>query len=67
MPENELIKAFKLFIYLFKAGYYRRYMVEKGDSNKWWYWDLTNEENLEKIRFNLRKQVKSPFTGAFII
>lgn len=50
LPENELTKAFRLFIYLFKEGYHRRYLDEKGDPNKWWYWDLSNDENLEKIK-----------------
>ena len=50
LPESELIKAFKLFIYLFKEGYYRKYSQERGDPNKWWYWDLSKNENLEKIK-----------------
>ncbi|MDA0844096.1 MAG: DUF5958 family protein [Bacteroidetes bacterium] len=50
LPENELTKAFKLFIYLFKEGYQRRYLKEKEDPNKWWYWDLSNDENLERIK-----------------
>lgn len=50
LPENELTKAFRLFIYLFKEGYHRRYLEEKDAPNKWWYWDLSNDENLERIR-----------------
>lgn len=50
LPENELTKAFRLFIYLFKEGYHRRYLKEKEDPNKWWYWDLSNDENLERIK-----------------
>ncbi len=50
LPENELTKAFRLFIYLFKEGYHRRYLDEKGDLNKWWYWDLSDQKNLEKIK-----------------
>ena len=53
LPENELVKAFKLFIYLFKEGYLRRYLEEKDNSNKWWYWDLSNHANLKKIRKGL--------------
>ena len=50
LPENELTKAFRLFIYLFKEGYYRRYIEEKGNPNKWWYLDLSDNENLERIK-----------------
>ena len=50
LPENELIKVFRLIIYLFKEGYCRKYSKEKGDPNKWWYWDLSKNENLEKIK-----------------
>lgn len=49
LPENELNKVFRLFINLFKVGYYRRYLEEQGDPNKWWYWDLSNIKNIEKI------------------
>lgn len=50
LPENELTEAFRLFIYLFKEGYHRRYLEEKDAPNKWRYWDLSNDENLERIR-----------------
>lgn len=52
LPENELGKVYKLFINLFKVGYYRRYLAEKGDSNKWWYWDLSDERNVERVQRN---------------
>ncbi len=50
LPENELTKAFRLFIYLFREGYHRRYLEEKEDPNKWWYWDLSNDKNLGRIK-----------------
>lgn len=50
LPEGELTKSFKLLIYLFKEGYSRRYLEEKGSPNKWWYWDLSDTENLKKIK-----------------
>jgi len=49
LPESELTKAFRLFIHLFKISYSRRYLFEKGNSNKWWYWDLSNQKNIDKI------------------
>lgn len=49
LPEHELCKSFKLFIHLFKIGYLRRYEEEKGNPSKWWYWDLSKEENLQQI------------------
>jgi hypothetical protein len=50
LPENELGKAFRLFINLFKVAYERRYYQEKDDSNKWWYWDLSDENKIKKIK-----------------
>jgi hypothetical protein len=50
LPEPELWKSFKLFIHLFKVGYLRRYKKEKNDPNKWWYWDLSQENNLKYIK-----------------
>lgn len=49
LPENELNKVFRLFINLFKVGYYRRYLQEQGHPHKWWYWDLSDIKNIEKI------------------
>ena len=47
---KEMSQAFILLINLFKVGYDRRFQLEKGDPNKWWYWDLSNEDNLSKIK-----------------
>lgn len=49
LPENELQKSLKLFLYLFRISYVRRYEQEKNDTHKWWYWDLSDDRNLEKI------------------
>ena len=49
LPEDELWKVYQLFLYLFKAGYERRFNAEKGDPNKWWYWDLGSRENIDLI------------------
>ena len=59
LPENELLKAFKLFIFLFKVAYKRRYIEEKNNPDKWWYWDLSNSITLQKIQHLLNKNTKS--------
>ena len=50
LPEYEMDKVFRLFIYLFKEGYVRRYLEEKGNPDKWWYQDLSKEENINRVR-----------------
>lgn len=50
LPETELTKVFILYLNLFKVGYKRRWMEEKDVANKWWYWDLSNQENILKIK-----------------
>jgi hypothetical protein len=49
LPENELNKAFILLLSLFKIAYQRRFKEEKDNPNKWWYWDLSDEKNIQKI------------------
>ncbi len=49
LPENELGKTFKLLLYLFQISYERRYEIEKNDMNKWWYWDLSDGKNIDRI------------------
>ena len=49
LPENEQEKAFRLLFNLFKIAYKRRYATEINNPNKWWYWDLTNSENLKRL------------------
>lgn len=50
LPENELLKAFVLLLSLFKIGYKRRFEIEKNNIDKWWYWDLSDNKNIEKIK-----------------
>lgn len=52
LPENELTKAFVLLLSLFKIAYKRRFVVEKDNPDKWWYWDLSNETNINRIPQN---------------
>lgn len=52
LPENELSKSLKLFLYLFQISYYRRFEKEKNDINKWWYWDLSDDKNIELLLKN---------------
>lgn len=49
LPENELTKAFILLLSLFRIAYKRRFAVEKDNPDKWWYWDLSYEENINRI------------------
>lgn len=49
LPANELWKVNQLLLYLFRVAYQRRYKREKGDPNKWWYWDLSNANTVQKI------------------
>jgi len=50
LPGDELEKVFILLMSLFKIAYERRFAVEKNNnSNKWWYWDLSEETNINKI------------------
>lgn len=49
LPENEQSKTFKLLLYLFQISYERRYEIEKNDINKWWYWDLSDDKNIDEI------------------
>ena len=49
LPENEMIKTFVLFMSIFKIAYSRRFKEEMNNINKWWYWDLSDNSNVERI------------------
>ena len=49
LPENEMIKTFILFMSIFKIAYSRRFKEEMNNINKWWYWDLSDNGNVERI------------------
>ncbi len=49
LPENELSKAFLLLLSLFRIAYRRRFLQEKNNPNKWWYWDLSDQKNIDKV------------------
>lgn len=49
LPENELMKSFVLLLSLFRIPYMRRFIDEKENSGKWWYWDLSDNEKVEII------------------
>jgi hypothetical protein len=49
LPENELTKACILLLSAFRIPYERRFEIEKGNY-KWWYWDLSIEENISKVK-----------------
>ena len=49
LPENEMGKIFILFMGIFKIAYSRRFKEEMNNINKWWYWDLSDNGNVERI------------------
>ncbi|MFC0779629.1 DUF5958 family protein [Flavobacterium sp. HJSW_4] len=49
LPENELNKSLILLLSLLKIAYMKRFETEKKDLYKWWYWDLSKDENIEAI------------------
>lgn len=50
LPENELDRVLVLFLSIFKISYQRRFILEKNNPDKWWYWDMSDEDNLKKIK-----------------
>ena len=50
LPEMELGKAFVLLLNLFRISYQKRFSVEKNHPNKWWYWDLSEDNNILEIK-----------------
>ncbi|MDZ4147699.1 MAG: DUF5958 family protein [Flavobacteriaceae bacterium] len=52
LPEAELSKSLRLLLGLFKVSYQRRFQAEKNNPDKWWYWDLSDERNVEKVLKN---------------
>lgn len=53
LPKNELTKVFVLLLNLFGIAYKRRFVAEKDNPDKWWYWDLSDERNINRILQNL--------------
>lgn len=49
LPESELEKVLILFMSLFKIAYLRRFVEEKNNPEKWWYWDLSIPNIEDKI------------------
>lgn len=54
LPNNEYLKSFILLLSLFKIAYNRRFQKERGNPDKWWYWDLSDEQNIDLILKNLQ-------------
>lgn len=49
LPVNELEKVCRLMLSLFKEAYQRRFQEEGGNSRKWWYWDLSTDDVVERV------------------
>lgn len=56
LPDNEIDKVFILFLSLFKVAYSRRFKLEKDNSDKWWYWDLSDNKKVNTIIFEYNKK-----------
>jgi hypothetical protein len=54
LPEAELEKVLVLLMSLFKMAYHRRFIEEKNNPDKWWYWDLSDNNNILKIESMLK-------------
>lgn len=52
LPKQEMTKVFLLLLSLFREAYQRRFLMEKNNPEKWWYWDLSDESNISRIRRN---------------
>lgn len=52
LPMNEWDKVLILLLNLFKIAYYRRFLNEKNNPDKWWYWDLSINENVCNVLHN---------------
>ncbi|MDQ0065127.1 DUF5958 family protein [Chryseobacterium lathyri] len=49
LPNNEQQKVLILLMSLFRIAYLRRFNKERNNPGKWWYWDLSQTENENKI------------------
>ncbi len=49
LPPHENEKAFILLMNLFKISYNRRFLIEKNNPNKWWYWDLSDQSKKNEL------------------
>jgi len=49
LPDNEMEKVLNLLLTLFKVAYFRRFKEEKNTAAKWWYWDLSDSQNVKRV------------------
>lgn len=49
LPDSESVKVLFLLLELFNISYKRRFNEEKNNPDKWWYWDLSDEDNVLKV------------------
>ena len=49
LPENEWRKILYLLLSLFRIAYQRRFNAEFNNPDKWWYWDLSDENKILEI------------------
>ncbi|GAB3767469.1 hypothetical protein GCM10028818_00320 [Spirosoma horti] len=48
-PEGDLVKPYKVMLYVFKANYQQRYATEKDSSATWRYRDFSKSETVQDI------------------
>ena len=52
LPEDEWRKILYLLLALFRIAYQRRFKAEFDNPDKWWYWDLSDENNILEMMKN---------------
>lgn len=52
LPENEWRKILYLLLALFRIAYRRRFKAEFNNPDKWWYWDLSDENKILEMMKN---------------
>ena len=52
LPENEWRKILYLLLSFFRIAYQRRFKAEFNNPDKWWYWDLSDENRILEIMKN---------------
>ena len=52
LPEDEWRKILYLLLALFRIAYQRRFKAEFDNPDKWWYWDLSDENKILEMMKN---------------
>ncbi|AKD55637.1 DUF5958 family protein [Spirosoma radiotolerans] len=63
-PEGDLVKPYKVLLYVFKANYQRRYAVEKDNSTMWWYQDFSKSKTAQDLLDTHRRLAEEIYANA---